>query len=170
MRLTRLAFRLRFTQAEKIAIEMAALDNPAAPIQQRMSAAALRADLADTAVSLYIDTERTETRAGVAALASFGLLAAERPAVILDTPALIHELYDQADFDLPVEPEPEPLPVGSAVVYRIGENYMTAQEGEAAPEVFDQSWVVSAVLAKTIAEGAEIRQSGNGIAVVTQVG
>lgn len=64
MRLTRLAFRLRFTQAEKIAIEMAALDNPAAPLQQRMMAAALRADLADTAVSLYIDTERTETRAG----------------------------------------------------------------------------------------------------------
>jgi hypothetical protein len=61
-------------------------------------------------------------------------------------------------------------PGGTAMVYRIGQNYMTAQEGEAAPEAFDRSWVVSAALAKTIAEGAEIRQSGDGIAVVTQVG
>jgi hypothetical protein len=170
MRLTRLAFRLRFTQAEKVAIEMAALDNPAAPLAQRMAAAALRADLADTAVSLFIDTNRAETRAGVLALASFGLLAPERPTVILDTQAQLHELYDPADFDLPVVPAPEPLPVGSAVIYRIGENFMTVQEGEAPPEAFDASWVVSAVLAKTIAEGAEIRKSGDGVAVVTQVG
>lgn len=169
MRLTRLAFRLRFTQAEKIAIEMAALDNPAAPVQQRMMAAALRADLADTAVSLFIDTDRTETRAGVSALASLGLLTADRPAVILDTPALLHELYDPKDFGV-VELVPEPLPEGSATVYQIGDNFMTVPAGEAAPEVFNHSWLISALLAKAIADGAEIRASGDQLQVIARVG
>ena len=42
-RITRLAFRNRFTQAEKVALELAALDNPSATMAQRQQAAALRA-------------------------------------------------------------------------------------------------------------------------------
>lgn len=41
--ITRLAFRERFTQAEKIAIEFASLDYPAAPMEQRAMAAILSA-------------------------------------------------------------------------------------------------------------------------------
>ena len=39
-RITRLAFRNRFTQAEKVALELAALDNPAASTAQRQHNAA----------------------------------------------------------------------------------------------------------------------------------
>ena len=65
--ITKLAFRNRFTQAEKVAIEIAALDNPAAAMTQRAQAAALRASQQDLAVALYIDLTRPETRAGVQA-------------------------------------------------------------------------------------------------------
>jgi AAA+ superfamily predicted ATPase len=85
-KITRLAFRSRFTRAEKTAIEIAALDNPAAPMAQRQQAAMLRADLADQAQATFIDLDRADTRAGVQALEAAGLLAAGRAAEILDGP------------------------------------------------------------------------------------
>ena len=83
-RITRLAFRNRFTQAEKVMLEIAALDNPAATMPQRQQAAALRAALADTAAATFIDLSRAETRAGVQMLETAGLLAAGRALEILD--------------------------------------------------------------------------------------
>ena len=90
-RLTKLAFRNRFTQAEKVMLEIAALDNPAAPMPQRQQAAALRATLADTAAATFIDLIRADTRAGVQMLETAGLLAAGRALEILDAPVTPEE-------------------------------------------------------------------------------
>lgn len=81
---TKLAFRNRFTQQEKVAIEIAQLDVAAAPMAQRAQAAALRASQADVQAGTYIDLDRADTRAGVQALEAAGLLAAGRALQILD--------------------------------------------------------------------------------------
>jgi hypothetical protein len=85
MRLTVLEFRNRFTQAEKVAIELASLDDPAAALSQRAQAAALRAYQADLLVASYVDLSRADTQAGVHALEQFGLLAPGRALQILST-------------------------------------------------------------------------------------
>lgn len=90
-RITRLAFRNRFTAAEKIALEMAALDDPTAPMAQRQQAAAIRVHLADVAASTFIDLAAQETRAGVLALEAGGLLTEGRALEILDAPVQPHE-------------------------------------------------------------------------------
>lgn len=89
--LTGLAFRNRFTRAEKIAIELAALDDPSSPMAQRQASAALRADLKDQESATYIDLDSDDTRAGVQALETAGLLAAGRALEILDAPVQPHE-------------------------------------------------------------------------------
>jgi len=90
-RLTRLAFRNRFTQAEKVALEIAALDDVSAPMTQRQHSAALRARLADLAASTFVDLGHADTRAGVQSLEDSGLLGAGRAAEILDSPVLAAE-------------------------------------------------------------------------------
>lgn len=90
-RITKLAFRNRFTTPEKVALEIASLDNPAAPMAQRQQAAALRATLADTAAATFIDLFRAETRAGVQMLEAAGLLAEGRALEILDAPVTAEE-------------------------------------------------------------------------------
>ncbi len=86
MRITRLAFRKRFTQAEKVALELAALDDPAAAPAQRAQAAGMRAYLKDVDAAAFIDLADPHTAAGVQALEAAGLLAAGRAAEILTTP------------------------------------------------------------------------------------
>ena len=93
-KITRLAFRNRFTQTEKISIEIASLDNPSANMQQRGAAAALRASQADVLASQFIDLNRADTRAGVQQLETFGIIAAGRAAQILDTPPTELEVYN----------------------------------------------------------------------------
>lgn len=90
-RLTRLAFRNRFTQAEKVALEIAALDDASASMIQRQQSAALRARLADLAASTFVDLGHADTRAGVQSLEDSGLLAAGRAVEILDSPVLAAE-------------------------------------------------------------------------------
>lgn len=85
-RITKLAFRNRFTKAEKAGIEFAALDDPTASIAQRQQAAALRADLKDQEQATYIDLDDPDTRTGVLTLEAVGLIAAGRALEILDTP------------------------------------------------------------------------------------
>lgn len=91
--ITKLGFRQRFTQAEKVAIEIASLDNPAADMSARANAAALRAYLSDVQAATFIDLRRSDTRAGVQTLEALGLLAAGRAAVILDTELAESEVY-----------------------------------------------------------------------------
>ena len=90
-RITRLAFRNRFTSAEKMALEMAALDDPTAPMAQRQQAAAIRVHLADVAASTFIDLCSQDTRDGVLALEARGLLTEGRVLEILDAPVQPHE-------------------------------------------------------------------------------
>lgn len=90
-RITRLAFRNRFTQAEKVMMELAGLDDPTAPMAQRQQAAAIRVHLADVAASVFVDLARTDTRAGVQSLEAGGLLAPGRALQILDAPVQPHE-------------------------------------------------------------------------------
>lgn len=85
VKITKLAFRNRFTQSEKVSVEIAALDVPTASMQARSMAAALRANQQDVQVAQHIDLMRADTRAGVLQLEAAGLLAAGRAAVILDT-------------------------------------------------------------------------------------
>lgn len=91
--ITKLAFRNRFTQLEKVGLEIAQLDVPTAPMPQRAQAAALRASQADVNASTYIDLDRADTRAGVLALEAAGLLAAGRALQILDAEIQPHERY-----------------------------------------------------------------------------
>lgn len=92
-RITKLAFRNRFAQAEKVAIEIAALDNPLDTMQRRAQSAALRSSQQDVAVAMFIDLKRQDTRAGVQALETAGLLGVGRAAQILDTPPTDEELF-----------------------------------------------------------------------------
>lgn len=85
-RITRLAFRNRFTQAELVALEIASLDNPAATMQARQQAASLRVMLANLQAASWIDLQRPDTRTGVQQLEAAGLLGAGRALEILDAP------------------------------------------------------------------------------------
>ena len=90
-RITCLAFRNRFTQAEKVMLELAALDDATAPMAQRQQSAAIRVYLADVAATAFVDLARADTRAGVQSLEAAGLLAPGRALQILDAPVQAHE-------------------------------------------------------------------------------
>ena len=85
-RITKLAFRNRFTKAEKAGIEFAALDDPTSPIAQRQQAAALRADLKDLDQATFIDLDDEDTRTGVLTLEAVGLISAGRAVEIIGAP------------------------------------------------------------------------------------
>lgn len=91
-KITKLAFRLRFTNEEKIAIEFASLDDPSATQQARILAATLRTYQKDVETATYIDLSRQDTRAGVQSLETYGLIGAGRASIILDTPVAFNEL------------------------------------------------------------------------------
>lgn len=90
--ITRAAFRARFTQAEKVTIELAGLDDPSATIDARSQAAAIRTYQKDVDAAEYIDLTDPATAGGVQALEDAGLLAAGRAAEILTAPVLWSEL------------------------------------------------------------------------------
>lgn len=81
--ITKLAFRQRFTAAERVAMEIAQLDDATATMQARQAAAALRASSADLQASKYVDLARTDTQQGVQSLEAFGVIGAGRAAEIL---------------------------------------------------------------------------------------
>ena len=87
-RITRLAFRNRFTQAEKVALELAALDNPSAPMAQRQQSAALRAHLKDLDAASWVDLTRPEAVAALQMLEASGLIDEGRAAAILDVDSI----------------------------------------------------------------------------------
>lgn len=88
--ITKLAFRQRFTNSERIAIEIAALDNPAGTQQEREKSAAIRSYMKDVDVAKFIDLDRSDLQAGVNFLESIGLLAAGRANEII-TNAITNE-------------------------------------------------------------------------------
>jgi hypothetical protein len=95
VKITVLALRNRFTQTEKVTLEMAALDNPAATAQQRQLAAAIRVMMADLNVATFVDVTRPDTIAGIHSLETYGLIGAGRAAQILSTDTLLIEQYKE---------------------------------------------------------------------------
>lgn len=90
--LTVLAFRNRFTRAEKIRIELAGIDDPAASQQTRERAAVIRVGQADLAAATFVDVDRQGTREDVMAFDAMGLLdSPDRARAILDDPIEAHE-------------------------------------------------------------------------------
>lgn len=76
-RVTRLAFLNRFTDQEAIAFDLAS-------IGATVQAASMRRFMSKVNAATFIDLNRPDTRAGVEALETAGLLAAGRAAEILD--------------------------------------------------------------------------------------
>lgn len=77
--ITRLAFLSRFTDAEAVAIDLASIGATA-------QAASMRRYLNKVNAATFIDLDRPDTRAGVQALESGGILSAGRALEILDAP------------------------------------------------------------------------------------
>lgn len=92
--ITPLAFRRRFTGAERAAIEWAAVDRADAGQQERMQAAQLRSNLKDQELASFIDLDDPDVAAGVQLLETVGLIAAGRALQITDTPPRPDELPD----------------------------------------------------------------------------
>lgn len=93
-RITRLGFKNRLTQQERITLDLASIDDPAAPAASRQLAAALRDLLSQVGIATFIDLQRADTRAGVQQLEVMGLLGAGRALQILDAPITPEEAYN----------------------------------------------------------------------------
>lgn len=91
-RITPLAFRRRFTSAERAAIEWAAVDRADAASSERQQAAQLRSTLKDQELASFIDLDDPDVAAGVQLLESVGLIADGRALQITDTPPRPDEL------------------------------------------------------------------------------
>ena len=78
-KITILAFLSRFTDAEAIAIDLAGIGATA-------GAATIRRYMSKVTAASFIDLEREDTRAGVAALEAAGLLVEGRAQEILEAP------------------------------------------------------------------------------------
>lgn len=91
--ITLIAFRRRFTAAERALLERKALDNPSGTEQQRDRAAAVRAWFADLQATGYADLAATELRGTVTQMETAGWLQAGRALQILDTPIQPAERY-----------------------------------------------------------------------------
>lgn len=91
-RITPLAFRRRFTGAERAAIEWAAVDRADEGQQERVQAAQLRSNLKDQELASFIDLDDPDVAAGVQLLEDVGLIADGRALQITDTPPRPDEL------------------------------------------------------------------------------
>lgn len=87
VKISRLAFISRFTDAEAITIDLA---GQGATVQ----AAGMRRYMQKVNAAEFIDLNRVDTRTGVQALEAVGILAAGRAAVILDTPPTEGEVWN----------------------------------------------------------------------------
>ncbi|NLC21105.1 MAG: hypothetical protein GX771_04245 [Halomonadaceae bacterium] len=83
--ITRLAFLSRFTDEEAIAIDLASIGTT-------IEAAMMRRYLSKVEAASFIDLEREDTRQGVLALESVGILAEGRALEVLDNPVEPHEV------------------------------------------------------------------------------
>lgn len=147
MKLTKLEYLRKFTAEERIAIRTVAKSNPVLEDYLSMLELADEIDIADT-----------DTVAAVMMLEQGGLLAQGRAAEILADATAVT-----------VAPEPE-LPTGFAMVYRIGDNFVTCLASDVPPESFDESWQVPALYYAMIAEGASLRAEEGKLAIAKQVG
>lgn len=93
-RITKMAFRRRFTTEEKEGIELAALDQAQAAPAARRASARLRAYQQDILAAEYIDLDRDDVRLGVQGLEAAGLIQPGRAAAILDSEVTPEEVAE----------------------------------------------------------------------------
>lgn len=91
--LTRAALRNRFTVPEKIAMEMAMLDDPTKTTQERTGSAYLRAMINDFNNSPYVDLNHAVVASALNTLEQYGIIGIGRAQVILSAPIAIEEAY-----------------------------------------------------------------------------
>lgn len=84
--ITHFAFRMRMTQGEREALEIAQLDNPSAAMADRVAAARVRSAVKDWDSSTFVDLDLPELRIGLLRLEAAGILGANRADEILDLP------------------------------------------------------------------------------------
>jgi len=82
--ITNLAFDLRFTLEERVAIELASIDDPTADMETRAQKAALRVSQERSKKAMFTDLDDPVTRGGVDYMEQVGLLATGRAVEILD--------------------------------------------------------------------------------------
>lgn len=92
-KITQLAFRNRFTKNEKVALDMAGIDDPTASMAKRQLAASIRVAMADLAAASFVDLSRVDTQEDVKMLEAAGLLAPGRADVILNRAVQSAERY-----------------------------------------------------------------------------
>lgn len=90
--ITQYAFRQRFTQAERIGIEIASLDDPSASMAVRQQAAALRVAMTDLAQAQFVNLDLAVVSQALVDLETAGLLTAGRANEILSAPVQSFEL------------------------------------------------------------------------------
>ena len=82
--ITNLAFDLRFETSERVAIEIASLDDPSASMEARQQAAAIRVALQRADKASWVDLDAEVTRMSVQQFEALGLIAEGRATEILD--------------------------------------------------------------------------------------
>lgn len=90
-RISPFGFRNRFTLDEKVAVEMAALDDATASQDARNAAAMVRAFLRDMSVAKYVDLDGVATVAGLQFMESLGILTADRVTEIATAEVTVEE-------------------------------------------------------------------------------
>lgn len=94
-KITRRAFRDRFLPAEKVAIEIASIDDPNANSQERQISALMRVFKEDLANASYIDLSNPNVQSALEVFEQYGIIASGRALAIINTPVTIDEIPDQ---------------------------------------------------------------------------
>lgn len=91
-KITRFAFRSRFSASEKVALEFAMMDDPNSSQQQRQIAAMLRVFMKDLDNAQFVVLDRPDIMQGVQMLVQLGVLTSDRATEILTSPVQPDEL------------------------------------------------------------------------------
>lgn len=94
-KITRRAFRDRLLPAEKVAIELASIDDPNANSQERQISALTRVFKEDLANASYIDLSNPNVQSALEVFEQYGIIASGRALTIINTPVSIDEIPDQ---------------------------------------------------------------------------
>lgn len=91
-KITRFAFRSRFSATEKVTLEFAMMDDPNSSQQQRQIAAMLRVFMKDLDNAQFVVLDRPDIVQGIQMLVQLGVLTADRADEILTSPVQPDEL------------------------------------------------------------------------------
>lgn len=109
--ITQLAFRNRFTPAQRIAMDLASIDNPSGTQQERATQAAFRDMLAELNSSSYVQLDRADLLPKLQQLEAAGILGAGDAEAICTAVVGSVEITsaERQLYGLPMVPTPEEL-------------------------------------------------------------